>query len=611
VKRFRYAHALAAIACFACFSTAQAETTITPDVLRTAERASAAVSDGQQDVYRNVMSAYAREETAHPDDVQLVLARCRFTAGFAESEEILWSDVAQTDFQACQKDLQARFPNDAEASLFMAGQHYGKEAFTIAHALLPASAHWTVQQRAKLHAILSRAHTAMKQTDLAGQEALASVQLDPGSDQLVTALRYLCTTGHCNDAEAMLSRTSVPQPVWKEWQRVEFAADSLSPAAALAELQRAKAAGIVTDAWLEARIYLRAGKRDQAAHALACACTNTNLSYQTAEQYQTRLNVAVALGNGKLASTTLQAWMTKSGITMPLLFAYGNVLRHEPLQLFSPSLAQLTLALLAMMLVLLCVPGVIAFPAHYRGIVRGRLHKTCEPIFMRMGLRHMWMASAALLIASSAIPIFWGGGVLHDWVTNKLLSPDEQITIVSLYVAMLFAGSVLALPAAMRLTRREWLGDRGLKPALIIVAAWACVKGFMTWALWLTGRLAQVTHGTLHDRAIATLISASEHLGGPVLAMLIIAVLVPIYEELIFRGCILGGLTRHISFGWANVWQAAAFALMHNDMPHFLFYFLMGLLGGWLARKTRGLAAPIALHMVNNAIAGVAVLMAA
>jgi membrane protease YdiL (CAAX protease family) len=394
---------------------------------------------------------------------------------------------------------------------------------------------------------------------------------------------------------------------WMEWQRVRFAADYLSPAAALAELQRAKHAGVTADPWLEARIYLHAGKTAEAAHVLACGCQGGG--YETVDHYQTRLMLALATGDRKATSAALQGWLAKTGLSWSLLSAYGNALRHDPLQLFSPSLASLALALLGAMLAALCLPGVVAFPAHYRGTVRARLSKPSTALFEHIGLRHMWIACAAYLVTTTAIPMFWGEGALHAWLTNKFLWPEDQIAIVMIQAMMAVAVSVLMLPAIARFTAREWLGDRGLKLALATIVIWTLAKVFLLWVAAHTGHLSQATQATQHDRLITTLIQAATHVGGAPLAMFIVAVLAPIYEELIFRGCVLGGLSRHISFGWANVWQGTLFALIHNDMRHFVFYFLMGVLSGWLVRRTRGLAASIGLHMANNAVACAAVLL--
>jgi membrane protease YdiL (CAAX protease family) len=64
-----------------------------------------------------------------------------------------------------------------------------------------------------------------------------------------------------------------------------------------------------------------------------------------------------------------------------------------------------------------------------------------------------------------------------------------------------------------------------------------------------------------------------------------------------------GRLARHLSFGWANLIPALLFAAVHRDTPRFLFYFGMGLVLGWLVKRTRGLAAPVLLHALNNAYA--------
>ena len=64
----------------------------------------------------------------------------------------------------------------------------------------------------------------------------------------------------------------------------------------------------------------------------------------------------------------------------------------------------------------------------------------------------------------------------------------------------------------------------------------------------------------------------------------------------------LGGLSRHISFGWADLWQAAIFAGLHDGWNRFVYLFVLALIAGWLTRKTKGLAMPILLHAINNAI---------
>ena len=94
----------------------------------------------------------------------------------------------------------------------------------------------------------------------------------------------------------------------------------------------------------------------------------------------------------------------------------------------------------------------------------------------------------------------------------------------------------------------------------------------------------------------------SQSVGMPA-TLLLLAVLVPILEELTYRGLLLGGLSRHIGFGWANALQAMLFAGMHNDLPRFPYYLALGLIAGWLVRRYRTLGPAILLHVSNNMVA--------
>lgn len=586
---------------------AQPEASISADVLRAPAHAVALVSDSQQNAYRGVISAYAQEEAAHPDDAALVRARCQFVEGFADGEELSWAGTVQADYQTCLKDLEVRFRSDAEASLYVAERRYGKEAIGFAETLLPASDHWTLQQRARLHAVLARAYVATRQPKFAGQEALAAVQLDPSSNQLVPALRYLCDTGQRSEAASLLAQTPVPAQFWMEGQRVRFASDCLSPNAALTELQRAETGKAMIDQWLAARIYLRAGMNARAADALDHV--KIKPVNQTVDQFMLRVSVASVQRDGAAASAALRDWFGKAGISMPLLFAYGALLAHDPLQLFSPPLVPLALSALALLALMAYLPGLIAFPAHYRGIVRTRLHKLSPPLFPTIGLRHMWLGLGAFLVASTMVPMLGAESALLALVGSRPMSAGEENTVVVAQLAILIGGSVFLLPAAWRFSWREWIGDRGLKAALTTVVIWAVFKALVLWAISQTGHLGEAVRSSSHDRSVATLTVAAAHIGGAGLAMLIVAVLVPVYEELMFRCFVLGGLSRHLSFGWANMWQALLFAFLHYDAPHFLFYLVLGLLAGWLVRRTKGLAWSMALHALNNAIACAAILL--
>ena len=84
----------------------------------------------------------------------------------------------------------------------------------------------------------------------------------------------------------------------------------------------------------------------------------------------------------------------------------------------------------------------------------------------------------------------------------------------------------------------------------------------------------------------------------------VIGLLVPLAEELVFRGAILRSLLRWNSRPWVAILiSAILFSAAHMNpvqMPHTL---LIGLLLGWLYYRTDSIVPGVVYHWVNNTIA--------
>lgn len=82
---------------------------------------------------------------------------------------------------------------------------------------------------------------------------------------------------------------------------------------------------------------------------------------------------------------------------------------------------------------------------------------------------------------------------------------------------------------------------------------------------------------------------------------LLVVVVGPFFEELIFRGWLYAGLAVRLGDGWAAVISAALFALIHGDLPALLPLFVLGLIFAWIYRKSGSLWACVLLHSMWNA----------
>jgi membrane protease YdiL (CAAX protease family) len=93
----------------------------------------------------------------------------------------------------------------------------------------------------------------------------------------------------------------------------------------------------------------------------------------------------------------------------------------------------------------------------------------------------------------------------------------------------------------------------------------------------------------------------------PWLAVLAVAILAPIAEEIFFRGVVFNALLREGSRRWAYLGSSALFAAIHLSLVAVLPIFLIGLAMAWVYDRAGNLLAPIAMHLTVN---GLAVLIA-
>ncbi|QHE50861.1 CPBP family intramembrane glutamic endopeptidase [Pontibacillus sp. HMF3514] len=84
--------------------------------------------------------------------------------------------------------------------------------------------------------------------------------------------------------------------------------------------------------------------------------------------------------------------------------------------------------------------------------------------------------------------------------------------------------------------------------------------------------------------------------------IIIIALIAPILEEIIFRKIIFGSLYKVTNFWIAVFSSSLIFAFVHWDFEHILKYSAMGFVFAFLYVKTKRIIVPIIAHMMMNLI---------
>ncbi len=84
--------------------------------------------------------------------------------------------------------------------------------------------------------------------------------------------------------------------------------------------------------------------------------------------------------------------------------------------------------------------------------------------------------------------------------------------------------------------------------------------------------------------------------------VLMIGMIGPIAEEVLFRGLLMGVLAKRVGIAAAVFLSSVVFALSHVDVAFLAPLFVMGLILGVLYAFFRNLWVPILFHMVNNTV---------
>ena len=160
-----------------------------------------------------------------------------------------------------------------------------------------------------------------------------------------------------------------------------------------------------------------------------------------------------------------------------------------------------------------------------------------------------------------------------------------------------------ALIMATMLTRsvRKAIRLNATRPVELIAAASLAICLHPTYA---TFAAAVGNEYKLGDQTTSVLMQFDSIISStPIWAVLLVLALIPaICEELVFRGFIFAGLERNGGHVRAILLTAVIFGLSHGVLQQTITASVMGVLLGWLAYRTGGIACTVVFHAMHNSI---------
>jgi uncharacterized protein len=161
-----------------------------------------------------------------------------------------------------------------------------------------------------------------------------------------------------------------------------------------------------------------------------------------------------------------------------------------------------------------------------------------------------------------------------------------------------FAIGFLAVVVAVAPLGRAAIPALGLRPA-----NWKYVVFGALGTMALSVAVSQIG---LQPEGMKQVLDIVRDLHQLALSLLLLAVLAPLVEELVFRGLLYGWLAGRWgkNVGW--IVSSLAFAAAHAEPAHIILVFPLGLLFGWLRQRTDSLLPSLVAHVANNSLALVA-----
>lgn len=178
-------------------------------------------------------------------------------------------------------------------------------------------------------------------------------------------------------------------------------------------------------------------------------------------------------------------------------------------------------------------------------------------------------------------------GVLAPHVDRFSLILVTQVLLYGLMVAILSQAGLRKDATYFRKFSTSWIG-KGYFAALATVF----VVNFLTTAL--SG------HPPKSENPVLALFAGAPSWKIAMLGTLVVFI-GPFFEEVIFRGWLFGGLREKWGDTPALLLSSALFALIHGDAPGLPALFALGMIFGWVYRRSGSLWASITVHGFWNA----------
>jgi membrane protease YdiL (CAAX protease family)/tetratricopeptide (TPR) repeat protein len=579
------------------------------------------LGNAKDSLYQRILDQYKDYIWRNPKDPNARLERCRFiqTAYYDDYEEYNPNEEAAEE---CARELLNVFPKDPDMLLYASEFLYGDTAIAYLKKLSLAVEYdpllwkingWKVyNQLAEQYAntdahrealqYARRAVASNDTLDLSLLQARAFKGIKQTDSAIAVLAAHLDSTNQgwvLNQKGRMLLELGSPA---RAMEAFNLAARDTSTHQDLAALAQAM---IDNGLHEEARAYLlKDYKQNQ---------------WKTTQRAQKLLEYDLAHGTADSAAFSYKRFTNENFMNDPLGVYRLELFALSPGAGWSWADAGRVILLICTIALAFIIPYLWVLPIHYIGAIRRARGRLTPETSFHWGLRHFWVACSMLLVCDLlSILLFDYPGFLSNF--SEEIAAKQTSTINKASADMMLFFSTISFVYTVALIDpediriffshlRHNLNHIGRQVGLGIALAFLLRIGLGFYQAILGAFHISLTEeaSTVMASVVDNIVSINQFYN-PVLGFMFVVLLVPFYEEVLFRGIFLSACQRNIPFIWANIAQSMTFAVLHQKLVLIPFYFAFGMVAGHFARKTQSLTAGIALHVTNNFMAFLAIL---
>lgn len=203
------------------------------------------------------------------------------------------------------------------------------------------------------------------------------------------------------------------------------------------------------------------------------------------------------------------------------------------------------------------------------------------------------------LVVLAYIVMQTGLALVASTLLASIFNVTNQALLIGLSSILSFTVGLVVILLILRRDEQLDGGLRGPKMKTGETVAWSIIGIFLVFGTQIVAGLLQsllfgIDQGSENTADLVAI--AQEFLP----FIIVIAVIGPIIEELVFRKAIFGWLYRRTNFFVAGLISSLIFAVIHFDFEHILIYGAMGFAFAFLYVKTKRIIVPIIAHIALN-----------